>query len=343
MNRKDDHLNYALKQKQNTNDFDNIRFVHHGLQTISADEIDLSTNIGELNLTLPLYINAMTGGTEKAKAINDKLSLLANHFNIPIASGSLSIALRDPSIIDSFTIIRKNNPNGIVIANIGADKTLNAALNTIEILKADVLQIHINQVQEMLMPEGERDFRNWIDNIKEIVAKVNIPVIVKEVGFGMNRRTIKALKSLGVNIIDISGRGGTNFATIENTRRDIPMPYMENWGLSTVESLLEANEVADVDILASGGIRNPLDVVKALALGAKAVGMASYFLHLINGNAIEVAINKFSAFLNEIKTIMTILGASRIEELKHTELIFSDSLVNYIIQRNIDYKILISR
>lgn len=343
MERKDEHLKLALIQKEGQNDFDNIRFVHNALHGASFSKLDLKTSFANLKLDLPIYINAMTGGTKKAEAINEKLAKLANHFSIPIATGSLSVLLNDDRNVDSFKVIRKYNPNGIVFANIGADKTLDQVNKIIDVLCPNLLQIHLNIPQEMVMPEGDRDFSKLEQNIKDIVQGIKIPVIVKEVGFGMSKSTIEKLKSLGVKTIDVSGSGGTNFIKIENARRFRQFEYLNEYGLSTVESLLEANTVSDVEILASGGIRNPYDVVKALALGARSVGMSKYFLELVVNNNYEDAINKFNEFIEDVKTIMTILGVSTIKDLKNLELIFSNSLINYIKQRNIANNILRSR
>lgn len=338
MNRKDDHIKYALKQEAINNDFDKIRFAHNALPNVSFHEVSLKTSFSGVNLRYPIYINAMTGGSDQAYLVNDKLSKLANYFNIPIASGSVSAAIKDQSMIDSFKVIRQNHPNGIVIANIGADKTYEYALKAIEILNANILQIHLNVVQEMIMPEGDRDFRNLENNIQEVIEKVIIPVIIKEVGFGMSFNTIQKLKKFNVKTIDVSGKGGTNFAIIENARREEKFTSLNSFGLSTVESLLESTKVEDMEILASGGIRNPMDVVKALALGAKAVGMSKYFLDLVNNNNQVEAINKFEKFLLEVKTIMTVLGAKRIEDLKNVELIFEESILSFMKQRKIIYK-----
>lgn len=336
MNRKDDHIKLTLVQQPQNNDFDKIRFIHNGVNLTSLSEVDLSTMICNKILKYPIFINAMTGGSKLAKEINNKLSLIANHFNIPIASGSLSIALKDSIYEDSFTIIRDNNKDGIVISNIGADKTVKDALRAIRMLNADILQIHINKAQELIMPEGERDFKNWQNNIKSIIEEVDIPVIVKEVGFGMSRKTIDTLKGLGVKTVDISGKGGTNFAKIENARREKSIPYLNDWGLSTVESLLEASGINDIEILASGGIRNALDIVKSLALGANAVGLSSYFLKLVTNKNIDEAIKEVEGLFSEIKIIMTMLGCNKINDLRDVELIFDESLYSFIQQRKIE-------
>lgn len=333
MNRKDEHIEYALKQGFVQNDFDKIRIIYDALPSIAYDEINLEAKFCGFKFDYPIYINAMTGGSLNAKEINDRLSKLAAHFNIPIASGSLSIALKNKEVVDSFRIIRENNPKGIVMANIGADKTLKDAIEAIEILNANILQIHLNVVQEMIMPEGDRNFKYLEENIKEIVQNVKVPVIVKEVGFGMSLNTLEKLKSLGVKTIDISGSGGTNFAIIENARREEAFVSLNNFGISTVESLLETKNISGIDILASGGIRNPLDVIKALILGAKAVGMSKYFLNIVTNYSMEEAIKSIEKFIIELKSIMTILGKRKINELRDVEIVLSSDLESYIRQR----------
>lgn len=333
MNRKDDHIKNALKQEVEANDFDKVRFIHNAIPGIAVADINLETSFCGMKIKYPIYINAMTGGSDKAFSINNKLSMLANHFSIPIASGSLSPILRSDEHLDSFKIIRDNNPNGIVMANLGADKNYSDATKAISLLNADVMQIHLNAIQEIVMPEGDRDFRDYEKNIKEIVDNLNIPVLVKEVGFGMSSTTLNKLKTLGVRYVDISGKGGTNFSKIENARRTEELSYFSSYGLSTVESLLEARDIKDIEIYASGGVRNAMDIIKALALGAKAVGMSSYFLRLVTNNPIEDSIKKVDSLIYELKSIMTILGKKTTQELRDVELIYSSELLNFIEQR----------
>ncbi|MDV8581759.1 alpha-hydroxy-acid oxidizing protein, partial [Streptococcus pneumoniae] len=180
-----------------------------------------------------------------------------------------------------FSIVRKTNPKGTIFSNVGADVPEDKALQAVELLDAQALQIHENSPQELVMPEGNREFASWMSNIESIVKRVDVPVIIKEVGFGMSKETLQALYDIGVNYVDVSGRGGTNFVDIENERRsNKDMNYLSQWGQSTVESLLESTEFQDrLNIFASGGLRTPLDAVKCLALGAKAIGMSRPFLN----------------------------------------------------------------
>jgi len=333
MNRKDDHIALAARQEILTNDFDKVRFVHNALPGVSMNAVDYRTTIAGFDIPVPIYINAMTGGSEKAMTINTKLAEIAASLGIPMALGSASIALKKKETAATFTIVRKHNPDGLIMANIGAGVLLKDAKEAVDLLKADILQLHINAVQEVIMPEGDRDFSQWRENIRSLTKEIDVPVIVKEVGFGMSKATITELKDCGVKIIDLSGKGGTDFAAIENRRRDKPMPFFNGWGLSTVESLLEARDSEGIRFLASGGIRNALDVVKALALGADAVGLSRFFLDLALNETTEAATEKTMDLLDEIKSIMTVLGAPSVEALRKTPIVLSDSLLTFVQQR----------
>ena len=334
MNRKDEHIDHAFAQKIKMNDFDLVDFVHQSIPTISYEDVDLRTKMFGKLFDYPVYINAMTGGTKKASEINKKLAMIANHFNIPFALGSLSNAIKGIEL-ESYTIVRKHCPNCFIIANIGADKNVETAKKAIEVLDADALQIHVNALQEIIMHEGERDFSSWKKNIKDAASLLNTPIILKEVGFGMSKETIEECKNLGIQMFDISGKGGTNFANIENLRLNQPMHYLNNHGLSTVQSLLESSMIEDVEIYASGGVRNPFDVVKAIALGAKGVGMSKFFLNLAISNTVEDAIDKVTQFLHELKLIMVFLDCKTPMDLHKKSLLFKQDLMSYIQQRNI--------
>lgn len=347
MNRKDEHLNLALDfhKEKRLSDFDNIDFVHNVFPEINMNDVDITTNIVGYDLNHPFHINGMTGGSELTKKYNQMLAILARETKTFMGVGSLSIALKDESTHDSFKIARRQNPNGIIFANLGADKTLEDAKKACEIIDADGIQIHINVCQEIVMPEGERSFSGWLDNISKIVDGLGLPVMVKEVGFGMSKSAIKSLKEIGVTTIDVSGKGGTNFAKIENSRRtNDKYNFLENYGNSTVVSLLEAQEyVNNTNIIASGGIRNSMDIVKSLALGAKSVAMAGRFLSLVNDLGMEEAISEVNNWKYQIKSIMTLLGSKNISELQNTDIILRNEVREWAELRNIDVKKLANR
>lgn len=279
--RKDEHIKFALKQENKTNDFDSIKLEHFSLPEIDFNEVNLETNYLSFKSSYPIYINAMTGGSDKAYEINKKLAYYAKYFNIPLVLGSQSAALKDPNLIDSYKIVREINKDGFIVSNVSANATLEEAKRAVEMIGANALSIHINVIQELVMNEGDRTFKHWQNNIKTIVENLNVPVIVKEVGFGMSRETIATLINLGVKYIDVSGKGGTNFAEIERKRNNNDDLTFENLGISTVDSLINA-KAFNATFFASGGIRNALDIFKALNLGASAVGLSGFFLKLTN-------------------------------------------------------------
>lgn len=337
--RKDDHVKIAMAQTDpKLTDFDRVRFVHHSIPSVDVEQVDLSVKLPDFDLSSPLYINAMTGGSEWTKQINEKLAVVARETGLAIAVGSTHAALRNPKTADSFNTVREKNPEGILFSNVGADVPADLAKKSVEMLDANALQVHVNAPQELVMPEGNRTFSNWMENLSLIVQTVDVPVIVKEVGFGMSKETIEALYEIGVRYVDVSGRGGTNFVNIENERRDLKdMSYLQNWGQSTVESLLESQSLQNkMTVFASGGVRNPLDAVKCIALGADAVGMSRPFLEQVENNGITQTVEYVEAFLEQMKRIATMLDASNIQDLQQTSVIFDQYLKNWIEQRGLN-------
>ncbi|WP_204195158.1 type 2 isopentenyl-diphosphate Delta-isomerase [Staphylococcus sp. GFQ9D221P] len=339
--RKNEHVEIAMAQGDATiSDFDEIRFVHHSIPNVDVDDIDLTSQLKDFTLDQPLYINAMTGGSEWTKQINEKLAVIARETGIAMAVGSTHAALRNSKMASSFSIVRYTNPDGIIFSNVGADVPVDKAVESVKLLDAQALQVHVNAPQELVMPEGNRTFSTWMENLAQIVSRVDVPVIVKEVGFGMSKETIKILNEIGVRYVDVSGRGGTNFVDIENERRTYKdMDYLGLWGQTTVESLLEsASYQQDMDILASGGVRTPLDAVKCLALGASAVGMSRPFLNQVENYGITETLNYTEQFTDHMKKIMTMLDVKTIKDLKQTQMVFSPKLQSWIEQRGLDIR-----
>lgn len=338
--RKNEHIEHALYQHSecSTTEFQQTRFIHNAIPETNFNNIDITTSIEHLKLDTPFFINAMTGGNEQTKAINKQLAIIAKETKIALATGSCSIMITEPNSIQSFKIIKEENPSGIVFANIGAHHTVENAKKVIDILQADALQIHVNAPQEMAMKEGDRNFKGWLHNIEEIIKNCDVPIIVKEVGFGMTKETIHQLLTIGVKTIDISGRGGTNFAKIETARYQNSPTFLNDWGLTTIESLLEAKFVKKTNpfnLIASGGIKNADDITKCLILGANLVGLSTTILYQLQHYGIEHTIEFINQTKQNIKTIMTLLGAYTIPELQQKELLLPQSLVDYKKQRNL--------
>lgn len=344
--RKSDHLTYALQTGQKRRSgFDDIAFVHNSLPNISATSVEINSQIGELLLSSPIFINAMTGGGGKATyEINRQLGLVANKTKLAIAVGSQMAALKDNSERITYEVIREQNPTGVIIANLGMDATVEQAKEAVQMIDANALQIHLNVVQELTMPEGDRDFCHVINRIEEIATKVTVPLIVKEVGFGMSKDTVKQLIGAGVAAVDIGGYGGTNFAEIENKRRARSFEFFNEWGIQTTASLVEAKFAAQtLPVIASGGIQTSLDIAKSIALGAHCVGVAGFFLRTLVEKGPEKLIEEIDLLHNELKTIMIALGATNINELQHVPLIISGYTHHWLTERGIDTSIFSKR
>ena len=363
-NRKDAHLALADAQynPRANSGFDSVRFMPNALPQLALDEVDSSvrvfakeasgadgtsatadgTSASTSILTQsflwrsPLYINAMTGGSSNAQKINAQLARVAAKTGVAIASGSLSAALQNNALSATFSVIRSENPRGFVMANVSAGTSASDAMRAVGMLQANALQVHLNAAQELVMPEGDRDFRNWLKNIEQIVRsceRVHVPVVVKETGCGMTARDVLRLRNIGVRAVDVSGRGGTNFVAIENARRSRGgYDYLADWGLTTVESLIDiqkcdALKADSVEIFASGGVRTPLDVVRALALGASAVGVAGEFLHTLMHEGEDALLQQILDWQEQIRVIMALLGCKSVADLRDkTEFVHSDCL-----------------
>lgn len=337
-NRKNEHVSLSENfYADGDSSFKDLHFVHHSFPGIDVADVDLTTHLGDMKFSLPFFINAMSGGSEWTGKLNKNLAILARETDLAIATGSISTALKQPEFSESYSVVRKENPTGLVFANLGAGHGAENAKRAIDLIQADALQIHLNAPQEVVMPEGDREFSNWIENIEEILENIDVPLIVKEVGFGMSRETVRLLEEIGVKYIDVSGKGGTNFAQIENFRRQSKkLDNLESWGQTTSVSLLEAMEVQQKSqIISSGGIRNAQDIVKSLALGASLVGVSSEFMHLILKD-LDLAIERVAEWKLEIERTMTLLGSKSVQDLKNTDLIISGETAHWAQLRGID-------
>jgi isopentenyl-diphosphate Delta-isomerase len=338
-NRKDDHVRFAAEQQRHLggyNEFDDVSFVHHALAGIDRSDVCMATRFGGIEWQVPLYINAMTGGSVKTGLINRDLAIAARETGVPTATGSMSAYFADESVADTFAVMRRENPDGFIIANINANASVEKARRAIDLLQANALQIHLNVIQETVMPEGDRSFSLWARQIEEVVAGVDVPVIVKEVGFGLSRETLLRLREMGVQVADVAGSGGTNFARIENDRRDrADYSFINGWGQSTPACLLDAQGVG-IPVLASGGVRNPLDVVRGLALGASAVGVSGLFLKTVLDGGVPALMSLISGWLDQLEALMTALGARTPADLTRCDVLVRGDLLAFCAARGIE-------
>lgn len=306
--RKKDHIRLALADKTTLTSLDAYAIDYNSVPRFGLDNLDTSTTICNKKWQFPFFINAITAGGEECNKINQDFMEVSEACGIEFFPGSYSPALKDKKDEAAY-------PKGYSI-NLGLDKDPNLILDAIEKTKAQYIQLHTNPLQEIVMPEGDHNFESWLSTLTEVSKKSPIPVILKETGFGMNEETIKLAIDLNLAAVDVSGMGGTNFARIENGRREDKSTYLENIGYTTAESLEFAAPYRDkIDIIASGGIRNPLDVVKCLALGAKAVGVSKTFLEILVNDGKEALIDEIEKWKKELKFLMILMNAKNIDEL----------------------------
>ena len=306
--RKKDHIRLALADKTTLTSLDAYAIDYNSVPRFGLDNLDTSTTICNKKWQFPFFINAITAGGEECNKINQDFMEVSKACGIEFFPGSYSPALKDKNDEAAY-------PKGYSI-NLGLDKDPNLILDAIEKTKAKYIQLHTNPLQEIVMPEGDHNFESWLSTLTEVSKKSPIPVILKETGFGMNEETIKLAINLNLAAVDVSGMGGTNFARIENGRREDKSTYLENIGYTTAESLEFASPYRDkIDIIASGGIRNPLDVVKCLALGAKAVGVSKTFLEILVNDGKEALIDEIEKWKKELKFLMILMNAKNIDEL----------------------------
>jgi isopentenyl-diphosphate delta-isomerase len=325
--RKAEHIQLALEQRMQLggNYFDEYRFEHAALPEIDFDDIDLSLEFLGRRLAAPLLISSMTGGTEAAGLINRNLAAGAELCRIAVGIGSQRKALEDPGKADTFKV-RQAAPSVPLLANLGAVQLnyglgVRECLQAVEMIEADALILHLNPLQEAIQPEGQRNFAGLLPKIGEIARALPVPVVVKEIGCGISAATARALAGQGIRIIDTAGVGGTSWARIEGARAgDLDLgEVFAGWGIPTPRSIQEVRSVGGLTVIASGGIRNGIDVAKALALGADLAGMAFPFLQAATESPQKV-VDKVQRIVQELKICMFCLGAKTLAELRHARL-----------------------
>jgi isopentenyl-diphosphate delta-isomerase len=325
--RKDQHVKICLKENVSSFDintsFDNYKFMHNALPEINFDEIDLSTTFLNKRVNAPVFISSITGGYKEAEIINTNLAKAANNLNIAMGVGSMKIAIEQPETLSSFQV-RKHAPQIPLLSNLGAVQLnygygIKQCIQVIESVKADVLILHLNPLQEAIQPEGDTNFKNLFKKIKQLKKDLPYPLIVKEVGSGISKSVAYKLKKIKPDYIDTAGTGGTSFAAIEGIRaNNLTGETFRNWGIPTSESLVMCKK-AGLKSIASGGIRTGIDAAKAIAMGASMVGIALPLLQPATESAEKIE-EILTEIINELKIAMFCLGVKNIDQLKKIKL-----------------------
>lgn len=319
--RKNDHIRINLEEDVRStlsNGLEKYRFIHNALPEINFKEIDLSQKIFKKEVAIPILISSMTGGTPEAFQINKILAQAAEKFGLAMGVGSLRAAIENPSLIETFDV-RKFAPNILLFANLGAVQLnygygIDECKRAVEMINADSLILHLNPLQEAVQPEGDTNFSGLLKKIEIICHDLSVPVVVKEVGWGISDVLVKQLSNIGVAAIDISGAGGTSWSQVERFRLEDPVGIKVaeaflDWGIPTADALTKIRRsFPEIPIFASGGLKTGMDVAKSLALGASLAGIAGVFLKaaVVSLDHLEETINIFERI---IRTSMFVTGS----------------------------------
>ncbi len=330
--RKSDHIKINLEQdvaSRTTAGLEKLRFVHQALPELDMRAIDLEMDIFGKHLNGPLLISCMTGGTEEARLINRNLAIAAQAKGVAMGLGSMRAAVVRPELAPTFQV-RDVAPDIVLFANIGAVQ-LNYGFSTqqcrqaIDMVQADALVLHLNPLQEALQPEGDVNWSNLLRKIETVVRAMPVPVIAKEVGWGISQPAARQLVEAGVSGIDVAGAGGTSWSQVEmyRARTDIQRRVaaaFADWGISTVESVRNVRTVAPyMPVIASGGLKNGVDGAKCLALGAAMFGMAGPFLRAA-AQSDQAVYDEIEVMLRQLRVTMFCVGAADLSELRRVML-----------------------
>lgn len=330
--RKEDHIRINLEQDVSsglTTKLEYYRFIHQALPELDLEDIRMDLDLFGKKISAPLFISSMTGGTEGARFINQNLAQAAQETGIPLGLGSQRAAIENPELADTFQI-REFAPDILLFANLGAVQ-LNYGLspsdcqNAVDMVKADALILHLNPLMEAVMIEGNTRFSGLSKKIAEVCHQLEVPVIVKEVGWGISRQAAEMLGEAGVSAIDVAGAGGTSWTEVEMHRaetehgRQLASTFV-NWGIPTADSIqIIRDTLPDMPILASGGLKNGLDITKTVALGATLGGLAGPFLKAASISA-EAVIAEIKRIKREIQISMFAAGAGDLLALTKIQL-----------------------
>jgi isopentenyl-diphosphate delta-isomerase len=326
--RKRDHVKLVIARdvahRAISTGYDSLRFVHNALPELSLEEIDTSTVFFGNHLDAPLLVSSMTGGYSDALAINRDLAIAAQEFGIAMAVGSARQAMEDKTEHPSYSVARKENPDGLLFTNVGAaeiaslhrEKKIDKLKVIVDLVQADGLIVHLNPLQELLQPEGNTNFTGVLAGIESVVKELGIAVIAKEVGAGISREVAARLLAAGVRAIDVAGAGGTSWAGVEILRRkkkDRPeTDVFWDWGIPTADALAEVAELkkkATFGLIASGGIRDGIDVAKSIALRADLVGMARPLLKSLSSGKSAKLHEKIEGVIRQLRAVMFLTGS----------------------------------
>jgi isopentenyl-diphosphate delta-isomerase len=322
-----------------------VRLVHNALPELDYDDIDTSTTFLRKRFSAPIIIDSMTGGTDEATVINSRLGELAEKYGFGMGVGSQRAGLKSEELAATYSIARKNAPNAFLIANIGGAQlakgfTVDEAKRIVKMIRANALVVHLNPLQELVQPEGEPRYKGVLAKISELAKTIDVPVIVKEVGAGISKEVAIKLEMADVSAINIAGAGGTSWAGVEKLRAESAKDDLKkhlgevfwDWGIPTAASLIEVRRAVKLPLIASGGLRDGLEVAKCIVLGSSMAAMAYPFLRTAAQSS-ESLFAFADTILAELKSTMFLVGAKNIGALASSRYILTGMLAHEISSR----------
>ena len=331
--RKADHIKINLEKDVRsavTSGLENYHFIHEALPELNLDDVDTKLTLFGKGLKAPILISSMTGGTEKAETLNRHLAEAAQSTHIAMGVGSQRAALMDAKQAGTFQV-RKYAPDIPLFANLGAVQLnygygIDECKRAVDMIEADALYLHLNPLQEAVQSGGDTNFKGLARKLEKVCSKLEVPVIVKEVGWGISKRTAKLLNECGVSIIDVAGAGGTSWSQVEMHRaedeftRELAGTFV-GWGIPTADSIRNVRRaVPKMLIFASGGIMDGLDIAKCLALGSTLGGMAGKFLKAASVSTSNV-IQMVNLTQRQIQIAMFAAGIGKLDRLNDKKLV----------------------
>jgi len=326
--RKQDHLELTAKKeveaRGKTNLIEQVEFFHDSLPELAVSEIDLSAEFLGKPLEAPLSISGMTGGADRAREVNRILARVAQKLGLVFGVGSQRALVEDPSLADTYQV-RDVAPDIPLLGNIGAVQAAEFETEQIrevvELIDADGLAIHLNPGQELMQPEGDRDFRGCLDAIGRLNDDLAVPVIAKETGCGLSPTALDKLAKTGIDWVDTSGAGGTTWIGVETLRTPAEQRTVGDvfwdWGVPTAASVVYADR-RDFQVIASGGLRSGLDCARAFALGADLAGMALPWLRSAYKHGYEAALEFGRTTIEALQTACVLTSSRNLDELRQT-------------------------
>jgi isopentenyl-diphosphate Delta-isomerase len=331
--RKADHIRICLEedvQFRASSGLEKYRFTHRCLPEIDYADLNIKTTFLGKSLGAPLLISSMTGGTAQAQQINQRLAAVAQTYGLAMGVGSQRVAIEQANTAPTFQV-RSIAPDILLFANLGAVQLnygygAEQCQKAVDLLQADALILHINPLQECIQPQGDLNFNGLLAKIAVVCEKLSVPVIAKEVGNGISAVMAKQLINVGVQAIDVAGAGGTSWSLVESQRA--PNDLLKqlgrtfgDWGIPTAECLVDIHHTyPQMPLIASGGLRNGLDVAKSIGLGAGLAGMALPFLQAADISE-EAVIDRVDLLIAELKTAMFCTGSRQLSDLRQMRLL----------------------